>query len=91
MLWYLLFGCIICSGFGGHVAAVKGRPVIEGMIFGLFLGPFGVVAIAGLPGRETMPHPVVHEEEDDRIDVDQWDFSRTMTGPHDARMPRVRT
>jgi hypothetical protein len=39
----------LCGCFGGYVAAVKGRPVFEGLIFGAVLGPFGVVAAAGLP------------------------------------------
>ena len=39
----------ICGCFGGYVAAIKGRPVFEGLIFGAVLGPFGVVAEAGLP------------------------------------------
>ena len=45
----------ICGCFGGYVAAVKGRPVLEGLIFGAVLGPFGVVAAAGLPAA---PDPV---------------------------------
>jgi hypothetical protein len=39
----------LCGCFGGDVAAVKGRPVFEGLIFGAVLGPFGVVAAAGSP------------------------------------------
>ena len=46
---------LVSGGLGGYVAAQKGRPLIEGVIFGLLIGPFGVIAVAGLPTIESKP------------------------------------
>ena len=40
---------LICAGFGAYASLQKGRPWFEGLAFGLFLGPIGVVAAACLP------------------------------------------
>ena len=39
----------ICAAFGGHTAAEKGRSWQEGALFGFFMGPLGVIAVACLP------------------------------------------
>jgi hypothetical protein len=40
---------LICGGFGAYVSGAKGRSWLEGLMFGLILGPIGVVAAACLP------------------------------------------
>ena len=40
---------LICGGFGDYVSNQKGRSGWEGFLFGLLLGPIGVVAAACLP------------------------------------------
>ncbi len=55
-LWtWMLVGAwiyaIICGGFGSYVSNVNGRSGLEGFVFGLLLGPVGVVAAACLPGK----------------------------------------
>jgi hypothetical protein len=44
----LLVG-VVSTGAGAYISLQKGRPAIEGAILGFVLGPFGVVAAAGLP------------------------------------------
>lgn len=60
MLEVLAAVAVACCGFGAYVAAVKGRSLWEGMIFGGLLGPFGVVTEACLP---NIPPPVESEEQ----------------------------
>jgi len=47
MLFFSLV--LICPIAGGYCARQKNRSSIEGLLFGLFLGPFGVIAVACLP------------------------------------------
>ena len=49
----------ICGYAGGYVATQKRREVIEGILFGLFLGPFGVIAAACMPDE---PEPSAANE-----------------------------
>jgi len=45
---------VLCSGAGGYCSVQRGRPVEEGLIFGLILGPIGVIVAACLP---EIPRP----------------------------------
>jgi hypothetical protein len=40
---------LVCGGFGAYVSDERGRSWFEGLMFGLFLGPMGVVAAGCLP------------------------------------------
>ena len=42
--WFIVFG-----GFGLYVAIEKGRSELEGMVFGILLGPIGLLIVACLP------------------------------------------
>jgi hypothetical protein len=46
---------LTCSGWGSYVAMAKHRPWGEGALLGAMLGPFGVIAAAGLPTLEPEP------------------------------------
>jgi hypothetical protein len=88
----LCVASLVCSGFGAYVAEAKGRSVVEGMIFGSLLGPFGVIAAACLPNQRTAPPaPTPRSElsEDEiKVDVDNWDFSQVVAGARGAPIPR---
>lgn len=48
-----LIGIVIMLGIPGvYIANVKGRPMLEGFIFGAFLGPIGWLIEALLPTRK---------------------------------------
>jgi hypothetical protein len=80
----------ICGCSGGYVAARKGRSITEGVVFGAVLGPFGVVAAAGLPAApdpgpagDSLPsrpgsgrRAIVPSEADDdfRVDAAAWEL-----------------
>lgn len=59
-LFYLIIGMTlhlaIDGGLGIHVAHEKGRPATEGFMFGVLLGPLGVIVVALLPTL-SMPEP----------------------------------
>jgi hypothetical protein len=71
--------CLICGGFGCYVAMAKNREWYEGMIFGLLLGPLGVIAAACLPTIASKLNPADiprqrrprDEEEEKELDVEQ--------------------
>jgi hypothetical protein len=48
MLAMVVWGCVF-GGFGAYIASQKGRAEGEGMAFGFFLGPIGLLIIAILP------------------------------------------
>jgi hypothetical protein len=60
---------LVCGGFGAYAAHQKGRSRVEGFVFGLFLGPIGVVAVGTMPtlGRTT-PMAEIVDEEGEEID-----------------------
>lgn len=63
-------------GTGAYAAREKGRSPIEGIVMGLLLGPFGVLAVASLPVGRAGPPPVPRRpdrEEPDTIDIARWD------------------
>jgi hypothetical protein len=43
---------LVCGGVGAYCSNEKGRSGIEGFLFGVLLGPFGVIAAASLPDHE---------------------------------------
>jgi hypothetical protein len=73
LLVYVAVGVYIaiCGGAGGYVAIQKRRDMLEGMLFGLLLGPFGVVTEACLPeggvtGGPSEPGTLLRAMEDRR-------------------------
>jgi hypothetical protein len=40
---------LVCGGFDAYVSDERGRSWFEGLMFGLFLGPMGVIAAGCLP------------------------------------------
>ena len=54
MEWILVgaIGLAVCGGAGAYVAAQKKREQGEGLVFGLILGPIGVLIVACLPSVE---------------------------------------
>lgn len=59
MLLFWIVGALLvlmlCAGLGAYVAEAKNRPAWEGLLFGLALGPFGVIVVGLLP---TLPPPL---------------------------------
>jgi hypothetical protein len=53
----------ICGAFGAYTSAEKGRAWTEGLLFGLLLGPFGVIAAACLPDLRK-PAPPERTQQD---------------------------
>jgi hypothetical protein len=76
----------LCSCLGVYVASQKGRPLVEGVVFGMLLGPFGVLIIACLPTldveaaapdppameRRLLAHPTPQEEAEEAEKVSQF-------------------
>ena len=60
---------------GGYIAHVKGRPDIEGIVFAVLLGPFGMLIVACLP--------TVDRDRPDSMDVESAHAAR------DARLALV--
>jgi hypothetical protein len=48
---FFLFLILLCSLLGVYIAGQKGRSTIEGFVFGLLLGPIGLIIVACLPTR----------------------------------------
>jgi hypothetical protein len=46
---------LICGALGAYASDERGRSGLEGFMFGLFLGPMGVVAAACMPIKERPP------------------------------------
>jgi hypothetical protein len=40
---------IVCGGMGAYIAEQKGRPHLKGVVFGVLLGPLGMIIEACLP------------------------------------------
>jgi hypothetical protein len=57
---------LVCGGFGAYVADQKGRSGLEGFLFGLILGPIGIVAIGTMP---TLERTVIAIEEEEGEDI----------------------
>ena len=93
--WIFLAACLclaICGFAGGYVATQKRREVIEGILFGLFLGPFGVIAAACLPDSpestapQQEPGDLLSDEEHERVRAALADISRGLgIGPPKKR------
>ncbi len=45
----VVVGWLACGAFGYYVARAKGRPGSEGVLFGLLLGPLGLLLVVLLP------------------------------------------
>ena len=45
---------LVCASFGAYACLRKGRLWFEGFVFGLLLGPMGVVAAACLPNGKGL-------------------------------------
>ena len=81
----ILFGIsawvIVWGGFGVYVATQKGRSAGEGIVFGIVLGPIGLLIVACLPVQDksdpsswVAPKPVKTEEpdpEDEPLDLER--------------------
>jgi hypothetical protein len=63
----LLLGLACCAGLGAYVSSVRGRSPAEGAIFGLLLGPFGVIVAALLPA----PDPASRAAAASRWNIDE--------------------
>jgi hypothetical protein len=76
--------CAVMGIVGRYIAAEKGRPSTEGLLFGLLLGPFGVLIEALLP---TVAAPTTKKralrlnrsgwqppKEDDPVESEVYDF-----------------
>jgi hypothetical protein len=50
-LWAAGTYALTCGCLGCYVSAQKKRDMLEGLIFGILLGPFGVIAAACLPDQ----------------------------------------
>jgi hypothetical protein len=50
-----LLALLVSSGAGAYVATQKRRPAAEGFLFGLILGPVGVLVVACLPQGDRVP------------------------------------
>jgi hypothetical protein len=48
---------VICGGFGQYIAGEKRRGAAEGMLFGVLLGPFGLLVLALLPDGQAIEAP----------------------------------
>jgi hypothetical protein len=50
-VWIFFMAC-----FGSYVAFQKGRDLLEGVLFAVFFGPFGLIVVACLP-TQIRPEP----------------------------------
>ena len=66
----------LCGCFGGYVAAVKGRPVFEGLIFGavLFVMPSSAL--------RTKPSPSLFRSTEERRSPESCSSFRSREQPH---------
>jgi hypothetical protein len=67
----LIVYILVCACAGSYVAAQKGRPLFEGLIFGLLFGPIGLVVEACLPdmGSVDDEEDIASEEDEPEIDI----------------------
>jgi hypothetical protein len=59
---------LVCGGLGRYVSDERVRSWFEGLMFGLFLGPMGVIAAACMPAMERPPARLSFEERSAQID-----------------------
>ncbi len=59
---------LICGAFAAYASDERGRSGLEGFMFGLFLGPMGVIAAACMPVRERLPARLSFEERSAQIE-----------------------
>jgi hypothetical protein len=75
---------LISSALGQYVAWCKGRNLLEGFAFGLFLGPIGVLVEAMLP-TVVIPQfrslPDEDDEDDFPINSARWDIGQAYWMP----------
>lgn len=58
------------AGVGWYIAVQKGRPALEGALFGFFLGPIGFIIEACMPTIATPQSAIKQAREDGVDDVD---------------------
>jgi hypothetical protein len=65
MIWLIAVGLTVCGALGAYVAAQKGREPVEGLVFGVLLGPLGVLVAGLMPTRDAQspPHAPQPDEE----------------------------
>jgi hypothetical protein len=84
---------LICGAFGAYVAGEKGRSGREGFLFGLFLGPIGVVAVACLPDTRTIlaatPAAAQSPGTPEFVDRDEDDQVRAALAQMESKLRRV--
>ena len=75
---------VICAALGVYVASVKGRPPVEGVIFGGLLGPLGVIVVAMLPTLDVVGSadrlPPVRQDDRVRVDPRSWAIPQDSLG-----------
>ena len=59
---------MVCGGFGAYASDERDRSGLEGFMFGLFLGPMGVIAAGCMPAQERPPARLSFEERSALID-----------------------
>jgi hypothetical protein len=74
---------MLTAALGAYASVAKGRPPIEGAIFGFLLGPIGVIVASAMP-EIRRPSLESADDEDGPVDVDAWDVSEQY------RMPVIR-
>jgi hypothetical protein len=84
---------LICGGFGAYVADMKGRSKLEGLLFGFFLGPIGVVAAACLPDlrKFKLDENVANQARviRDTVEGDEDDKVRAALAQMESKLRRV--
>ena len=86
-LWLIVVGifALICGGIGCYVSQQKHRDPTEGFMFGLLLGPLGLVIAACLPTGQPKSRAVTDEDEADEI------VRRAFSQPINARDQQAET
>jgi hypothetical protein len=59
LMWVAIVACAVSGFLGAYVAHQKGRPLFEGIVFGVLLGPIGLLIAACLPTRSVEGDPVM--------------------------------
>lgn len=73
MYWLVLWligaavALTVCGALGAYVAAQKGREPVEGLVFGVLLGPLGVIVAGLMPTRDAQSPPPHAPQPDEEV------------------------
>jgi hypothetical protein len=82
MIAFILVCSMVCGLMGSYVASQRLRGPLEGFMFGLLLGPLGILIEVLMPHGETRDEPDVLPPSPNVVSTEKWDTDTRNRFPH---------